>query len=436
MAKEKGATACREFLTGGERAEPVVRVADGSPRGGSWRAVIETALIALGLGLQFALVTHLSIQDDKARYSALDQLLGSGVISTTKYSLIGPLFSAPLWYFGKVVGSSYVWVVRFNDILLALAVIAFYFLLRRFMRSQALRTFLLLLVAASMFPGHTRLYYAEVFTALFAGIGLPLAVFGGQRGRFGGWALAVVGVANIPATVVGLGAAAVRFADTLRHKRLRYGLAVVAAVALSRGGSVDSARLAIQLRLCHRPRRSHHHAVFGTSPVSATRSSSAYLPELLSFGKGLLFFAPGMFLPIRRYLFELHNVTGAKLYHLYLLWMAFTVGLIFVYARWWAWYGGWFWGPRFLLFASIPACFVLAMRLSSQGATLGANMLTLVALALSCWVGIDGATFANQTHSGCLYVESLPARVPLPLRAGVQRLVASLRGFQQPDLPR
>src|SRR4029078_4990998 len=43
--------------------------------------------------------------------------------------------------------------------------------------------------------------------------------------------------------------------------------------------------------------------------------------------------------------------------------VAFLAGLILVYARWWAWYGGWGWGPRFLLYAGVPSALGLAIVL-------------------------------------------------------------------------
>src|SRR5262249_28727001 len=75
----------------------------------------------------------------------------------------------------------------------------------------------------------------------------------------------------------------------------------------------------------------------------------------------------------------------------------FLVGLILVYARWWDWSGAVFWGPRFLLFASIPASFALTVRLMRyKEASLAMNLLTWVVFCLSAWVSIDGAVFQLQ----------------------------------------
>ena len=75
--------------------------------------------------------------------------------------------------------------------------------------------------------------------------------------------------------------------------------------------------------------------------------------------------------------------------------------MLLVYAHWWAWYGGWFWGPRFFLFAAIPAALVLAVRLHARDASLGANLLTLATLVLSFWVGVNGVVFDQQGLAAC-----------------------------------
>ena len=126
------------------------------------------------------------------------------------------------------------------------------------------------------------------------------------------------------------------------------------------------------------------------------------LSILFSFGKGLFFFAPGLLLPVRNKLLKLQQEIKLDLYAVYTLWISFLVGLVLVYSHWWAWYGGWFWGPRFLLFASIPASFALAVRLQYRDSSLKANLLTLLVLALSVWVGIDGAVFYQKNLSICM----------------------------------
>ena len=63
------------------------------------------------------------------------------------------------------------------------------------------------------------------------------------------------------------------------------------------------------------------------------------------------------------------------------------------FARWWGWDGGFFWGPRFFLVASAPACLALAARLRHPPRSVAGKLAVLGVLVLSVWVAIDGAVF-------------------------------------------
>ncbi len=359
------------------------------------RAATETGLIALGLVAQFFLLPHQIIAqgyDGQIRFEMMNELLGEGRIDAARYSFYGPIFSAPLWYLGQVIGGAEYWLGRYNLILLALAVATLYWLLRDHLDHTILRTFLLLVVVASMFPNHIENYYGEVFTALTVVVGLTLVVCG----RRWGWVGVALGVANAPASLAGL--ALVTAKHLLQHRRLRILLVgVVAGVLilgeswLRRGSPLDSGYA--------------HDGGFATlNPFSAHSAFTTpflfgLLSILISFGKGLFFYAPGILLPIRRRLLALGGAAGRRLLDLYGYWIAFLVGLILIYAKWWAWYGGWFWGPRFFLIASIPASFALAVWLRSCDQSLVANLVTLAVLLLSVWVGLDGAIFGQHDLS-------------------------------------
>ena len=73
----------------------------------------------------------------------------------------------------------------------------------------------------------------------------------------------------------------------------------------------------------------------------------------------------------------------------------FVVGMLLVYSKWWAWYGGWYWGPRFFLIASIPASLALLSQLyfSQQ---LRWRVLALLGLMLSVWGNINAQVFERQ----------------------------------------
>lgn len=359
---------------------------------------LDVLLLAITLLELLALFPHNLRGDGAPRFAALSQLLEGGGIPTIKYSLIGPLFSAPLWLLGKVFATPQTMVATYNWVVFIFGLITLYLLLRNVMDRQVLRTFLLLLAAASMFPTHTLSYYAEMFTAVCVAIGTVLAVFGRRLASAGGWALAALGSANIPASILGLGGMALL--HTLRHRRLRYLFALLAGVALilveawiRRGNPFTNG---------YAGDSGYHTAMpYSGGPGFNYPIFFGLLAILFSFGKGLIFFAPGLFLPARRYLLAQGETNEPRLYTLYLLWLAFVGGMLLVYAHWWAWYGGWFWGPRFFLFASLPAALVLAVRLHASEAGLGANLLTLAALVLSFWVGVNGIAFEQHGLSVC-----------------------------------
>jgi hypothetical protein len=131
----------------------------------------------------------------------------------------------------------------------------------------------------------------------------------------------------------------------------------------------------------------HDHGYQTVLPFSGRRGFSypalfGVLAIVFSLGKGLLFYTPGLFVPVRN---GLARSTG--LLRTRFLWLLLVAGLVAVYCRWWAWYGGNFFGPRFFLVASLPAGAAIAARLGSSRPSLGAVVVILVVLVLSFWVG-------------------------------------------------
>ena len=356
-------------------------------------ATVETALIIAGLIAVFFLLPRNMKADGMARYQTLFSLLFKHQLPDMKYSLIGPFFSLPLIWIGKQFNDPMGWALVYNQLLFAFALLVGYLLLRNHMDRAILRKFYLLLIVASMFVAHLAFFYGEVFTALCAGFGLLVVYL-----RFAappGWLIIALGVANTPAALGGL--VLMLLKRVFDSKRLRYGLVLLVALVfiglndwLLRGNPLDGGY-------------PDDHGFKTIMPYSGLPGFSypfffGILSLLLSFGKGLVFFAPGLLLPVRKTLLRRQQEDKIPLYQVYTLWMAFVIGLILVYARWWAWYGGVFWGPRFLLFASIPASFALAIRLLySKESSLLVNLFTLVVFILSVWVCIDGALYQWST---------------------------------------
>jgi hypothetical protein len=357
------------------------------------QAVVEIALILVGL-LTMLQCLPFQIQDDGfVRFQTISELLEHGKLSDMRYSIVGPLFSTPLWFLGKLYQTPEWWLARYNFILFVIGLLIIYMLLKDRVERGLIRKFFIILIAGSMFANHLSTYYGEVFTAMLVGVGIMAAVIGP---RLGGWIAVVLGVINTPSTIIGLGFVVIR--QIVAHKRLRYMLAIVVAVGLI--GAENFIRRG-------NPLNAGYENDFGFVTVMPYSGKPGFsypiflglLSILFSFGKGLLFFAPGLLLPVRSRL--LRQERKLDLYSVYILWITFLIGLILTYAHWWAWYGGLFWGPRFFLFASIPASFALATRLQYRDNSLIANLFVLLVLALSVWVGIDGAVFDQQTLGIC-----------------------------------
>jgi len=334
--------------------------------------IFELCLIVIGAYAAIYWLPVRGFYDGSVRESAIDDLMLYGTISHMEYSMIGPAFSIPLWLIDHFFtpGSDW-WLGKFNIFLFFTVLLFTYCLLRKRMDAGVLRKFILILLIASMFGNLMTYYGGEIFTALLVGMGTLVAYL---LWELGGWIAVVVGVANTPASLLAAGTMAL--SQVAMSKRLRYILVVVAAAGLfiaeswiRRGSPLNSG---------------YEGQAFSTPFLQGLISI------LFSFGKGLIFFMPALFLPVKKYISRLGGGNQERLYKVYLLWISFIVGLIVIYSPWWAWDGGWTWGPRFFAFASIPASFVLAVRLRKPSASFFANLLTLLILGYSLYVGING----------------------------------------------
>jgi hypothetical protein len=352
-------------------------------------AAIETSFIIVSQLYIFLLLPRNTGGDGWIRYQDLLTVIQHHTLYApeSRYSLIGPFFSLPLLLIGRHFGHGYDWILVYNQIVFICGLLAIYLLLKDRIDRGLLRKFFLLLIIASMFTAHLALFYGEVFTAICVGFGVLIACYI----RFaspGAWLIVALGVANTPATIAGLGLMMLK--QMLDNKRLRYilvivlaGIFIVIESYVRRGSFFGSGY-------------ENDHGVPTVMPYSGLPGFSypflfGLLSILFSFGKGLLFFAPGVLLPIRK---TLVNTQQRQLYQVYTLWLFFLIGLILVYSRWWAWQGGIFWGPRFFLMASLPASLALAVRLHYKNeSSLAVNLFTFVVLCLSTWVGINGAVY-------------------------------------------
>jgi hypothetical protein len=347
-------------------------------------------LIAAGLALLLVLPRNPG-GDGRVRYEAI-QAFVEGEIPQGRYSLVTPLLAVPLDLLGRAIGAEEALVYRFNGVLFTFGLLVIWLLLRGRVSSALIRRFLLVLVFGSMFPAAVVSLYGETTTAVLLAVGL-LAVVTGDRPvvQSLGWGAAVLGAVNTPAILPAFVLVVVCFSIARRSAWPL--IAIPAAVALvlldlrlRTGGLTspyaDDHGFQTVLPFSGRPNFSYP-ALFGILAI------------VFSLGKGLIFYAPGLFVRTRD---GLHGTVG--LARTQLLWLILVAAMVAVYSRWWAWYGGVFYGPRFFLVASVPASLAVAARLRRGEQSLVAIGVSLGLLLLSMWVGVTSA-LGDRTPSVC-----------------------------------
>ena len=362
-------------------------------------------LLALGLLLFFFVLPHSVQGDGRLRFDALQSWLEGTGIPDTKYPLIGSLPSIPLMLLGHLGPSPEWWASRYNVIVYAAGLGGLYMLLRERLPNDVLAAFLLLLGTTAMLPSSITGFGAETFSAMTAGAGL--AAWSAGRWKTGAVLLGF-GVANLPASVAGLAFAMGWWAWRVKQVR------ALAPLVLSAGIFLLESALRRKSALTTGYENDHGFQTllpYSGQPGFSYPTFFGVLSLLFSFGKGLLFFAPGLFLVFGRGLDALRGAT-----QLLVLWMLYVAGMVLVYGSWWAWYGGFTWGPRFLTFASLPAALLLAAQVRRPPRALLALTVVLAVLVLSAWVGIDGQVFGRFAQTTCnanhYYLEAFCWYVP------------------------
>jgi hypothetical protein len=272
--------------------------------------------------------------------------------------------------------------LRYNGILLFIGITALSLILYKHLYLRIINRFVLLLIIGTMFTSNIRFYHGEVFTAILASIGLAALATKGW-----GWGAVVLGVLNTPVTFAGLFLVAIR--RIWISKKMRFLLPLLLTIVLI------LVEAKIRLGSFFTTGYENDKGFQTLMPYSGQPGFSypfffGLLSILFSFGKGLIFFAPGLLLPLGKRVDEEKNHTIMEFYRIC---MMFLLGMILIYSKWWSWYGGWSFGPRFFLFASIPASLTIAVYLDQPSENLLENLLVLTILTLSVWVGVCGAVF-------------------------------------------
>jgi hypothetical protein len=344
-------------------------------------ATIERALLGAGFLVLFFFLPHELFADDLVRYGDLQVFLHHGTTATDPYSLAGPLVSAPLVALGNWTGSPVWWASRFNVVVVALGALAAARLLRGRVDPSLLRRTLLLLLFVSLLTDRLRDYNAEVLTGTLFALGLICIATG--RHVVLGWAGMVLGAVNTPAALVPLALVAV--VEALRTRRLRWLLPIAASAVLimaedwiRRGGPLATGYL--------QTRGVHTNLPYSGRPGFSYPFVLGLVSILFSAGRGLLFFTPGLTL----WLSSATRRLAGEARRLIWLMVIVVIGLVLIYAKWWAWYAGLAWGPRFFTFAALPSSLLIAVRLRAARRSARADALTLLVLAVSAWVAFAG----------------------------------------------
>src|SRR6266446_9569328 len=88
---------------------------------------LEIILLVVGLsGGIIALLLFLPskiLGDGVPRFQAITDLLERGQLSKMPYSIVGPAFSSPLWFLGKLYQTSEWWCARYNLIVFVIGLL-------------------------------------------------------------------------------------------------------------------------------------------------------------------------------------------------------------------------------------------------------------------------------------------------------------------------
>lgn len=352
---------------------------------------IEFTLIILGFFV-FWFYSKFEISGDgEIRFKAILKLIENQEISDIKYSIIGSIFSLPLYFLGWLYKSPEYFLMRYNLILFIVAIIIAYKILIDHLDGGIVRKFVLLVMTASMFPHHIRHYYGEVFTSLSVFVGV-LGVTLSNTGL--GWLPLILGTANTPASILGLALIVIKRAcKSHRWRYLLYlslTLLIIVLESWIRRGSIFASGY-------ENDRGFETILPFSGKPGFSYPFFLGLISIFFSFGKGIIFYAPGLLLSLKPYLSVINPKVVTS--HRLILW--YLAGLVIVYSSWWSWYGGFFWGPRFFLVASIAASFSLAFYCHYRSKKIIANLITLMMLVWSTWVGINGAIFGQSGLDIC-----------------------------------
>lgn len=336
--------------------------------------------------------------DGQLRYQVVAAWLSGADIPASKYSLIQPLLTLPFAWLGETIGLGDREAVKFFNFIVLLVLGRLIYRRVTELKGQTIATDMgLLILGASMLLASLSAYYGEVLTAFTVVAGFLCL---GSRPVLAA-ILIGIGVTNTP--VMGL---------PVLLAGLVFLLAKEQGSARSRANAESAwpivlGLVAAALFFLAETQYKFGSILGGGYFSAAERSGQTVLPYsgqpgfsypmffgvvsiLFSFGKGLLFFIPSLVLFFDRSRLKLAGLWSREGLALGL----FSLGLILVYSKWWAWHGAGFWGPRFFLVLIFPAAYILVSWLRSDTSRLATFGLASIILC-SSWVGVASSAFGE-----------------------------------------
>ena len=334
--------------------------------------------------------------DGAVRWRALVALMDEHRLTPDRYTLEMPLAAIPLWVTGDAAARAggeagparletigHV-VQRFNKLAaFAIAVWLFRRLRRLGLEARESAASVLVLLFASLLVPHSKDFYSECLWTFLVCVALGLLADGAARTRRGDVVLLVLAALAIPlnpllSPVIVVTSAMLFFLEGEEGRS-----------AARRGAVLASAGAALGLGLALSENIFRRGALldFGYAGEGFTAPFlEGLFGQLFSPARGAVFYLPlffvGFVLVVRGATPEVRRFARAG--------TVFGVLLVLAYAKWHAWHGMTYWGPRFLLPLSVfgAAFFALAWREFSGPAARAALIALLVLSYVAYKVGV------------------------------------------------
>ncbi len=347
-----------------------------------WSLATSAVLAVFAL---LAAMPPMSSVDDRMRRDAVF-VLASGHGTFIKYSIVLSAVAVVPYRLGRAIGLGQ-WTI---DQFVLLVWVAWSLLIGA--RLHALRgtkfaVGVVTLTTFSMFSLYVTGFNAEAFALMLVSYGALLTLDGGRtRTRAIGAAVMAVGAACIPVQVFALGVVGVVMLVRRRNPWF-VGAAVAAAAMVVADATWSNGHLSFSKYVEDEIGRFSELLPWGNVARFGYPLVFGLVGILFSFGRGLVWFQPGLFLRSVRTSDDT-DVVRTWRRTLTLL----VIVMVPLYSKWWAWYAGFAFGPRFFLLGVVPAAVVVTERLQSAH-RLGAWMLGALLALWSAWVSIAGSVF-------------------------------------------